>query len=429
MMLDRNLLQALREHKRYDTLYPYVPLGSFTSDTRQMLKYFGLYFKRYPEHEYVELEPLGTLIRLEGKLNSDQLALFGAIIEQLKIQVSPDVIRNTLEQLNVIRYSEQLALLVQRYKDGDEVDLVNEVQILTQVTKSQVDTQDKALWADGDIWEYIQAEADDAGYMLDCLPDDLTDNLKGLTSGKNVCVAMPTDKGKTSLFCAIAVCLARQHKAFLDSGYELAFRPVLYLINEGTAEAITPRVYQTALVMDGMQLYQLGKEGGSAAIVAKYEQIVGRRDAIRLVNIHGMTTAQVARIIEAHNPFCVLTDMTGRIRCLGAQGINDINQLEAVWDTMRQFAAIYDFFHIGSAQISAEGFDTLFPPLSALQNSKTGIQTTIDLAIWGGALVNPDPKVEFLRGFSTPKNKLKRTGKKSNARVETIFNPDKNTWK
>ena len=97
--------------------------------------------------------------------------------------------------------------------------------------------------------------------------------------------------------------------------------------------------------------------------------------------------------------------------------------------TTRQFTAIYNFFHIGSAQISAEGFDQLFPPLSALQNSKTGVQTTLDLAIWGGAYALPDENTEFLRGLSTPKNKLKRSGKKSYVKVQTVFNPDLNTWK
>ena len=152
-------------------------------------------------------------------------------------------------------------------------------------------------------------------------------------------------------------------------------------------------------------------------------------DAIRLVYIHGWTTSQVATLIEKHNPFCVISDMTGRIRSLGTQGANDVQQLETVWDTMRQFTAIYNFFHIGSAQSSAEGFDQLFPPLSALQNSKTGVQTTLDLAIWGGAYVLPDENTEFLRGLSTPKNKLKRSGKKSYVKVQTVFNPDLNTWK
>ncbi|AGC35328.1 putative DNA helicase [Acinetobacter phage AB3] len=121
--------------------------------------------------------------------------------------------------------------------------------------------------------------------------------------------------------------------------------------------------------------------------------------------------------------------MTGRIRCVGAQAANDVQQLETVWDTMRQFAAIHKMIHIGSIQVSAEGMDMLFPPLSALQNSKTGVQTTLDLAIFGGAWMQPTEDIEYQRGISTPKNKLKRAGKKSYLKAETFFNPDLNTWK
>ena len=428
-MLDNNLLQALRTRKRYDTLYPYVPLDMFSADTRRMLEYFGLYFKKYPEHSDVDLTTLETMVKLACKPTPEQLAIFKVMLQQLEKPVSPEIITGTIEQLNELRYSGKLGILLQRYSDGEEVDLLTEVHTLTQHVRMQSDVYGEAPWADGDVWEYIKAEADDAGYILDWLPDEFPENLKGLTSGKNVCIAMPTDKGKTSLFCAGAVSLARQHKEFLVSGYEPEFRPVLYLVNEGTAESITPRIYQTALGMTAQQMYELGKSVGSAGLVQKYVDVVGRKDAIRLVNIHGWTTSQVATLIEKHNPFCVISDMTGRIRSVGAQGANDVQQLETVWDTMRQFCAIYGFFHIGSAQISAEGFDLMFPPLSALQNSKTGVQTTLDLAIWGGAYANPDNNTEFLRGLSTPKNKLKRSGKKSYIKVETMFNPDLNTWK
>ena len=63
-MLDNNLLQALRTRKRYDTLYSYVPLDMFSADTRRMLEYFGLYFKKYPEHSDVDLTTLETMVKL-----------------------------------------------------------------------------------------------------------------------------------------------------------------------------------------------------------------------------------------------------------------------------------------------------------------------------------------------------------------------------
>lgn len=93
---------------------------------------------------------------------------------------------------------------------------------------------------------------------------------------------------------------------------------------------------------------------------------------------------------------------------------------------MREMAAIYDFLHIGTVQVSAEGFDMMFPPLSAMQNSKTGIQTTLDLAIFMGA-VNAE-NMDFIRGISTPKNKCASTGVKGKNQFEVLFDPEINLW-
>lgn len=88
---------------------------------------------------------------------------------------------------------------------------------------------------------------------------------------------------------------------------------------------------------------------------------------------------------------------------------------------------IQQYAHMGTVQVSAEGFDMLYPPISALQNSKTGIQTTLDMCIMMGALVNPT--AQFLRGISTPKNKLARSGANSLVQFEAVFNPNDNTWR
>lgn len=428
-MLDKNLLHALKERKRFNTLEYAVPTEMFTQDTVNMIKWFKRYFKRYTEHDQIDIDTLETFIKLEGKLSDDQHVIIKSLLKGLREPVSEDVIRATISQLNELRFAGEAEMLIKRYNDGVEIDLLTELMTLSQVSKQRIETQDKAMWEDSDIWELIQDDADDSGYKLSCLPAEIHENLKGLNVGDNVCVALPTDKGKTSLLCRIAECLAEQHKQFVADGTEPEFRPILYLVNEGMAKRLTPRVYQTVLKMNREELNRVGLTGGSAKITEMYNKIVGRRDAIRLVDIHGMSIGQVARIIEAHNPFCVISDMTGRIKAPSAQGANDVAQLEQVWDAMRQLAAIHQFIHIGTAQISVEGMDTMFPPLTALQNSKTGIQTTLDLAIFGGAWLNPQSDHDALtRGLSTPKNKLVKSGCKGLNKVEVQVDFEKNVW-
>lgn len=226
----------------------------------------------------------------------------------------------------------------------------------------------------------------------------------------------------TSLLCELAVSFAKQaHTVYPE-------QPLLYLLNEGTAEGITPRVYQTALHCCNQELLKAARSG---TLREQYAAIVGRWDAIRLVNIHGMRLSQVSRIIEAHHPYMVITDMTGRITANSNHtgGGNDIGQLEEVWNCMRELAAIQQFIHMGTVQVSAEGFDMLFPPLSAMQNSKTGIQTTLDLCLMMGRL-NPQTasNMEMVRGISTPKNKLARSGCKSTNQLQVVFDAGTNTW-
>lgn len=424
-MSDFNLLRCLMTAKQFTSTRSAVPDELCDINTITMLKWFQLYFKRYPDDVKINVETLSTLIRLEGKQTAEVFALTNQILKRLDEPLDDTIRANTLNQLEERKLSQAVALVIKQYEDGMEVDLPFELGRLHQEAASRMKVLHQGQWCDTDVWELIQADADDSGYVLDFLPEQMYQNIRGINEGKNICIAAPTDKGKTSLLVKAAVSFAKQRNKILGTKGAEVFRPVLYVVNEGMAEVITPRVYQTALGINRDEMYKRGKAG---TITAQYEKVVGRKDAIRLVNIHGKSIAQVARIIEAHDPFCVITDMTGRIRTANGSGANDIAQLEEVWDTMRTLAAMMHFIHIGTAQISAEGFDTLYPPISALQNSKTGIQTTLDLAIWVGAFASPTPDNEGMRGLSTPKNKLAKTGCKSSNQVQTFFKPELNEW-
>jgi hypothetical protein len=59
-----------------------------------------------------------------------------------------------------------------------------------------------------------------------------------------------------------------------------------------------------------------------------------------------------------------------------------------------------------------------------MQNSKTGIQTTLDMCLMMGAITN----MPNVRGISTPKNKLARSGCKAENQIQTVFDPQLNTW-
>ena len=417
--LDLNILRALSTRNRFLALKGAVPREMVDQATHTMLGWFELYFSTHPDHILLDPSALMTLIRLRGNSDEAGLLIMGRICEQLAQPIDANTLQATIGTLEDLRMSGEAGSLLTRYNSGEEIDIAYELRLMAQQSIQRRERTTYAKWADEDPLKYIEAGADDSGLQLN-LFQAFSENLKGLRPGHNIGVAAPTDAGKTSLLCAIAICLAKQAKTMYPD------RPLLYLVNEGTAEGITPRLYQTALQCNTADLLKAGRAG---TLVPQYEAIVGRRDAIRLVNIHGLKLSAVSRIIEAHNPYCVFTDMTGRISANSntSGGANDISQLEEVWNSFRELAVILQFLHFGTIQISAEGFDELYPPLSALQNSKAGIQTTFDLALYMGRKVGMS-NIEDIRGISTPKNKLARSGKRSSNQFNVHFNADTNTW-
>ena len=355
---------------------------------------------------------------MRANLDEDALAVTSSVVQQLKKPVDKDLLQGLVNQLEEAAYAGRVGAVLAKYNSGEDVDVSFEIQQLTAESRRRMQSVGAGQWASADVLEYIEKTEDESGFKLNFLPA-LASSLRGLRPGDNIALAAPTDKGKTSFLMRMVADIAHQAK---DSQYKE--RPLLFLVNEGQAEYLTPRMYQTVAQVNRVRLKELAI---SKELHELYNKHIGRRDAIRFINIHGMSIAQVARIIESHKPYCVITDMTGRIRAMGnSQGMNDISQLEGVWNAMREMTAIYDFLHIGTVQISAEGFNMLFPPLSAMQNSKTGIQTTLDLAIYMGC-VDAD-NMDFIRGISTPKNKCAATGVKGKNQYEVLFDPEINTW-
>lgn len=417
--MDINILAALMDRRRYKNLAHAVPQQMVSPETNGMLAWFKAYWSAFPDRQTLDPDELVSLIRLRTKgTDVEQVALTVALAERLRKPVSEEAIRAISVTLNELDFAGRLGALLTQYNDGQDVDLTFESLMLAKEVRRAITDGDKPSWEDGPILSYLESDADDGGIVLDFITE-LARNIKGLQPGDNIAFVAPTDKGKTSMLCRVAVQSAKQAKTMYPG------RPLLYLVNEGTARKIVNRLYQTATGLSRKDMLDAARAG---TLEAMYCEVVGSRDAIRVVSIHGKNIAQVARIIEQHNPYGVLTDMTGRIRSMSNKGggANDIGQLEEVWDGMRELAAIYEFWHGGTVQVSAEGFNMLFPPLSAMQNSKTGIQTTLDLCVMMGALQAPE--WAGTRGISTPKNKLARSGCESANQFQVGFEPEKNIW-
>lgn len=441
MSYDIDILRYFMQRKQFSSTYNTLPKELFDVDTVNMLRWFQHYYKMYKDDASINVQRLTTLMKLDKGTDDKTFALTKQILEQLKTPIDPAVRAIILEQLEERRLAGEVGLLLKQWEDGHEVDFSFEVLSKAQDSHKRRKITHSGAWEDGCVWSMVQEDADNSGYLFDFLPRTFYMKLKGVNAGDNICIGAPTNKGKTSFLVNVAITFAKQHKVMYEKYLDMVqdeawvepdefkpmvWQPVLYLVNEGTARKITPRVYQTALGLNRQQLFDLGAKG---ELDKKYREVMGRRDAIRLVNVHGMNVGEITRVIEQHNPFLVITDMTGRIRVNSNSGANDVQQLEEVWENMRVQAAINSFIHVGTIQISAEGFNNYYPPISAAQNSKTGVQTTWDLAIYIGAMSAPAEGQEGVRGISTPKSKLARSGEKDEIQELTYFTAETNVWK
>ena len=415
--MDALILHALRDKRRYTSLLHAVPKDMLSGETQTMLAWFAAYWQAYPEATRVEVPELVSLIKLRcGTAPAEQVAITLHIASGLAEEPPSSSMDGIVNQLTELDLAGKAGALISRYNSGDEVDLSYELQALAMESRRGQQAGSAGTWADRPIGEYLLADSDEGGLQWTLFPQ-LAQTMKGLRPGDNVALASPTDKGKTSILCRVAVTMQEQAKLLYPG------RPTLYLVNEGTAERITPRMYQSALHLTREQMIGMSNAG---TLVPAYEAKVGPIGSIRVKNIHGKNMAQVEQIIQHHNPHLVLSDMTGRIKAVSNRGggANDINQLEEVWNHMRELGAIHGFAHFGTVQVSFEGAEQLHPPITAMQNSKTGIQTTLDTVLMMGA-ISTHPT---LRGLYTPKNKLARSGADSLNKFQATFTPEINKW-
>ena len=418
--MDTPILQALRDKRRFKSLLHAVPVEMLSTETQVLLQWYAAYWETYPEHDRVDSQFLQSLIKVRcATADPTQVSLALQLASQaLDTPEDKPAVDGLVSRLYELDFSGRAGAVLAAYSRGEEIDLAFEIQQLAMSTRRAMLEGQQAAWCSKSIWECLDADSDDGGLQWATFPQ-MALTMKGLHIGDNVAISAPTDKGKTSLLCRLAVDFQRQAKLLYPG------RPLLYLVNEGTEERIKIRMWQTELGMTRDQLHQADR----AMVERRIAEAWGGTDMIRVANVHGKSLPQVANIIGQHEPHLVFTDMTGRIRAPSNKGggMNDIGQLEEIWNGIREDAVIQHYAHLGTTQVSAEGFDMLYPPLSAMQNSKTGIQTTLDACVMMGALVNPT--AQFLRGISTPKNKLAKSGANGLLQFEAVFNPNDNTWR
>jgi len=415
--MDNLLLHALAQKQRYRSLLHVVPTGMISQDTQVVLAWFGAYYNAFPERDFVVVDELQSLVRLRsGNAAPEQVAVTCHLVEQLRHPVDEAGLRGILGQLHELDLSGRAGALIAKYNAGEEINLAYELNKLSATAVRCMSQSAPDDYIDTPIHELLSEIDNDSGIKFRRLAL-LRENIAGLHGGASLAIAARPDKGKTSFIASVITDFAPQLPPIFGEG-----RPILWLNNEGSGKRIIPRVYQAALGCDLNELIRLSNAG---ELVPAYTKAVGGTpDIIRVKDMHGASLANIEQVIESMRPAVVVFDMLANFRLAGAQnGANKADGVEQLWQEVREMAVRHDFISLSTVQISQEGGNQLYPPYSALKDSKTGIQGATDIILMMGSLDNPDAQV--IRGLSTPKNKFAVAGKQSYVMGEVYFDGSK----
>lgn len=412
--MDYLIVKAMCERKVWQRLREQIPKSMLAPDTVALLGWVDLYYGTYTDSNAVQWDAMQTLLGMRGQhLQKEQMDILKHMLKQVQ-QVPDEAAAGVVRTLNEMAYSGEMAALVQRYQEGDEVDFIAEAKQLERKYSSVATAQDSLLnWEDGGVDDILAATDESGGLKLSVFPE-LADNIRGLRGGDCVAVAAPVDAGKTSLLAATVVGLTEQ----LVEQVVYADRPVLWLVNESLAKRTVPRIYQAAT---GLTLHEIVEQHKQGKFAEKYLAKVGSWDRIRVKDAHSITMPQIATLLEEMRPAVLVVDMVSNIR--GGTLESEHQNLEAKWQELRVLGCEYDCIIIGTMQLSVEGYDMMYPPLTAMKQSKIGVQGALDLCIMMGRL-DPSTRPDMLdvRGISTPKNKLGKSGSQSYLQFQVEFN-------
>lgn len=411
--MDSLLLHALSNKQRYNSLKHVVPQGMVAPDTLALMQWFGAYFSAFPDRDAVDVDELQSLVRLRSAHASpESVQITLHLIEQLRQKPDDTAINGILGQLYELDLSGRAAALIEKYQRGEEVDLAYELSRLSQQAVRSKASASPDDYIKTSIDELLAEVSDDKGLKFRRIAA-LREHILGLQGGASVAIAARPDKGKTSFIASVLTDFAPQVVQMYGGE-----RPILWLNNEGSGKRIIPRIYQAALGKDLNEIIRMSNAG--QLVPAYTEAIGGIPDLIRVKDMHGASLAQIEQVIEAQRPAVVVADMLANFRLSSAvTGGNKADAVEQIWQEWRELMVRHDCVGLATVQISVEGGNMLYPPYSALKDSKTGIQGATDVIIMMGSLDNPD--AQTIRGLSSPKNKFAAPGKPSCFQSEVYF--------
>lgn len=408
--LDITLLRYLKHRNNYDMYARGVPKAGIDKVTAAIIENYGNFFKENPDATTAAPSPMWQYMQLRyPKMKAETKELIKHMLPQAEPDVGSQVQDGIASRLGALRAALDAGELLEKYNNGEEVDLVESLRAIAERTGPggfEIPYVTKSV---GDM---LMDDQDNRGikWRLDCL----NSSMRPMRSGDAGILAARVDTGKTTFVCSEAAYMGPQMEAYYG-----ARRPVLILVNEGSPELVKQRLWQAAL---GATIPEMVDLMQSNKLEEKVFAAMGGWESVQVLKIHDRPISYLEDLVRRLNPGMVWTDMLDNCPFDGVMtngGTRTDQILEAMYQRQRLWAVLYDTITIATSQLNGDAEGELYPKMTMLANSKTGKPGAADFIVMSGASAQPEH--EALRWISLPKNKLTVPGGRKDPRVAVEF--------
>lgn len=401
-MDDRILLAVMKHRAQYEKLLPYIRLEIQEPYTRKMIEEFGLYFKEQanaPRIDTAEFFMWQVQFRMK-RVKEEDRAKLKAVLQSIEADPDGDTRALLLKGFQEREFATKANQLIQRWDEGGEVELFDEMVDLYKDHSAALRRQTKDPWVKVDFQSLFDIKKMRDSSFEWAVPE-LNVSIGPAPLKQFYLFGGRPDAGKTTFIAQNINKWGRE--AMRKWGLK---RPIIIFNNEGDTEKYQRRMIQSGLNMTTFELIDKGWEWCREQYnntVCPYGNDNSADDMIRIMQVQGYSVKDLEFIIEEQNPCVVIYDMLDNVRgfeSIAKYGTVD-TRYEYLYQWARETAVDKDHFALGTSQLNGSAEGEMWPRLDMMKGSTTAKQGACDVIIFGGRGAAGDPS----RYISTPKNK------------------------
>jgi len=414
-MIDLALLRIIKHKEQFDKVVRFIPNSAIDKRTKAVVTDIKRYFDDNPEETQLSMPAFRSLfftVYHKG-MKDETIDFYNKLLERMEQDESESITKNIINQLLELEYATALANRVSSYEAGDDINIITEVDTLTERVKDTLERSEGFEYISFDA-DAVEITNDDEGYKwpLECM-NTVYRNIKG---GDQYIIAARPGLGKTTFITHLNYSMAQDMPEN---------KIIVWFNNESRKERIMQRSIQSALGCTNKELYEIHAAGD---LRERYAKSMGNAERVRVYDIHGKSNHHLEEILESigvDNVGAIVFDMLDNVRSSSSKEIREDQRLERLYQWARELGVKYNCPTFPTSQVSNEGAGELFPTENMLKDSKTGKQGACDGIVVLGW--NDDPTTPNNRGVGMPKTKSKREGQQ-NLREVVLFDADRGRY-